>query len=103
MVAISIPQLDTLDIKPAAVEDRSGGGTCRRIVNRITTYQAPPSCRRLPLLSVGLRQFLECQEFILVEWRLRYMPSPNNPPDSEYDSENHFDNDFEHGEYYNSD
>jgi hypothetical protein len=35
MVAISIPQLDTLDIKPAAVEDRSDRGTCRKIVDTI--------------------------------------------------------------------
>jgi len=75
VVAISIPQLDTLDIKPAALElYKPYGYTCRKIIERITTYQAPPSCRRLPPLSVGLRQFLECQEFILDDGRLRYEP-----------------------------
>ena len=84
MVAISIPQLDTLNIKPAAPggdpSDEPNEYTCRIIAYRIAFYHASPSCRRLPLLSVGLKQFLD-------DGRLRYLPSPNNPLDSEYDSE----------------
>jgi len=90
MVAISIPQLDTLNIKPAApVGDpfEPDEYTCRIIVDRIPTYQAPPSCRRLPLLSVGLKQFLECQESIVDDGRLRYMPSPNNPAEHDSDTD----------------
>jgi hypothetical protein len=84
MVTTSIPQLDTLDIKAAAPEHERfapcGNNTMahiaytyKKIVARITTYQAPPSCRRLPLLSVGSKQFWECQESIVNDGRLRYM------------------------------
>jgi len=101
MVAISIPQLDTLNIKPAALKDDPfrPDEYCRTIVNRITTYRAPPSCRRLPLLSVGLKQFLECP--IVDDGRLRYMTSPNNL-DSEYDSENGSEYDSENELEYDS-
>ena len=61
--------------------------TDRKIIARINTYQAPPSCGRLPILSVDSKQFLECQESIESDRRLRYKPSPNNPLDSDYDSE----------------
>jgi len=71
----------------------------RTVANRITTYLAPPSCRRLPLLRVGLRQFLECQKLTVDDWRFGYMPL-DSPRDFEYDSENDSDNDSEHGEYY---
>jgi len=99
MVTISIPQLDTLNIKkPTALPENDWPDEyTRTIVDRITTYQAPPSCRRLPLLSVGLKQFLECQESIVDGGRLRYMPSPNNL-DSEFGSEDssEYENDFEY-------
>lgn len=57
-----------------SIRARRTGGRPIHSQNRITTYQAPPSCRRLPLLSVGLKQLLECQELMLDDWRLRYKP-----------------------------
>src|SRR5882757_8471969 len=92
MVAMSMPQLDTLSIRPSApVYERY---TYKKIATRIATYQAPASCKRLPLLSVGSKQFLECREFILLnDGRLQYMSSPDNPLDSGSDSD--YDDDYE--------
>lgn len=58
-------------------------------IARIITYQAPPTCGRLPLLSVGSKQFLECRESVVNDGRLRYVPVPSsdNPLVSELEYE----------------
>src|SRR5882757_7574043 len=101
MVAMSMPQLDTLSIRPSApVYERY---TYKKIATRIATYQAPASCKRLPLLSVGSKQFLECQEFMVNDRRLRYMSSPDNPLDSDSDynyEDSYDDHDYDYEDSY---
>jgi len=95
MAVMSMPQLDALRINPSYPESsppsRNWAGTSEvdfmnavDLMNRfkdtiasICTYQAPPSCTRLPLLLVSSQEFLGHQSLVH-DGRLMYMAS--NPP-----------------------
>ena len=98
MAVTSMPQLDTLRLKPTYPKvGRYSPDTSvidflyhyEDTIASLYTYQAPPSCTRLPVLLVSSQEFLGCQSLVH-DGRLMYMASPNNiplDPDVEIDPE----------------